>query len=213
MFRAVGQALTRFVCQPTSSLSTLLPDRRRRRRFWLYLRKAIAIWLDREPSTIWLRCDYPSIYEDEILFLTGLTVFKGWALATRGIDSVCLYCDGCFVGEAACGIPRPDVAVLSTHIRQSLNCGFQFVLDPRKLPAGLHKLSLTARSRDGKVLSHSCTIDNHPSLAQEPIAVSGTPYHLLDSGEVRRILLVMLDHLGDVLLGFPAIQRLRELFP
>jgi ADP-heptose:LPS heptosyltransferase len=36
---------------------------------------------------------------------------------------------------------------------------------------------------------------------------------MFDPAQVRRILLVKLDHLGDVLLGFPAIERLHELFP
>jgi hypothetical protein len=192
----------------------LLPDSRRRRRFWLYLRRAAAVWLDREPSTIWLQCDYPLLYDDAPLSITGPVLFKGWALATRGVARVTVSSEGHFVGRAFYGIARPDVAVMCANLRQSLCCGFQFHLDPRALSAGLQKLTFTAHSHDGKALGHSFFVDVNGSYRDwEPITCSRAPHPVIETELVRRILIVKLDHLGDTLLSFPAIERLRELFP
>jgi ADP-heptose:LPS heptosyltransferase len=47
----------------------------------------------------------------------------------------------------------------------------------------------------------------------EPIVLTHAPCPLLDLEQVRSILIVKLDHLGDVLLSIPAMRRLREIFP
>jgi ADP-heptose:LPS heptosyltransferase len=148
--------------------SKLFPDRRRRQHAWLYLRKAAAVWLNVEPSTVWLHCDQPFLYDGSVVPLFGSVQFKGWALATRGIASVSYYYDGVFLGEADYGIPRPDVATLAGHLRQSFRTGFHFQLDTHTVPAGLHRLTLTARSRDGRLASDSCMVlVAHPSSDYE----------------------------------------------
>lgn len=48
---------------------------------------------------------------------------------------------------------------------------------------------------------------------EQPVVVSHAPYPLIDLDTIRSILVVKLDHLGDVLLTVPAMRRLRELFP
>src|SRR5438552_13645196 len=103
MFKNLGQVLRQ-----------LIPDRSRRKRSWLYLRKAAGIWLGRDKGTVWLYCDVPNIYSADPLEVEGPLVFRGWALAMRGIASVSIYCDGVVLGEASRGISRPDVAALAS---------------------------------------------------------------------------------------------------
>ena len=50
-------------------------------------------------------------------------------------------------------------------------------------------------------------------LLEQPVVLTHAPCPLLDLENVRSILLVKLDHLGDVLLTIPAMRRLRELCP
>jgi ADP-heptose:LPS heptosyltransferase len=137
----------------------LLPDRQRRARMRVYLRRALTVWLDREPGQIWFHCDHPDIHRGLLLRLKGPVEFKGWAVAARGIASVTFSCDGTILGEAEYGLARPDVAAHLTHLRQSIRSGFRYVLDTDRLPVGPHTLTLTARSRDGIALSHGCAIE------------------------------------------------------
>src|SRR5262249_52447159 len=48
---------------------------------------------------------------------------------------------------------------------------------------------------------------------EQPVVVTHAPCPLIDLENVRSILIVKLDHLGDVLLTIPAMRRLRELCP
>jgi ADP-heptose:LPS heptosyltransferase len=48
---------------------------------------------------------------------------------------------------------------------------------------------------------------------EQPVVVTHAPCPLIDLENVRSILVVKLDHLGDVLLTIPAMRRLRELCP
>jgi lipopolysaccharide heptosyltransferase II len=48
---------------------------------------------------------------------------------------------------------------------------------------------------------------------EQPTILSHSPYPLLDLESIRSILVVKLDHVGDVLVTVPAMRRLRELFP
>jgi ADP-heptose:LPS heptosyltransferase len=51
-------------------------------------------------------------------------------------------------------------------------------------------------------------------LARQARAVlTHSPFPLFDRHAVRRVLVVKLDHIGDVLLALPAVRRLRDLFP
>jgi ADP-heptose:LPS heptosyltransferase len=48
---------------------------------------------------------------------------------------------------------------------------------------------------------------------EQPVVVTHAPCPLIDLEPIRSILVVKLDHLGDVLLTIPAMRRLRELCP
>jgi ADP-heptose:LPS heptosyltransferase len=51
------------------------------------------------------------------------------------------------------------------------------------------------------------------SVGDEITVVHHSPRPLLDAARVRKILLVKLDHLGDMLVALPAIRQLRQAFP
>src|SRR5262249_33227012 len=51
------------------------------------------------------------------------------------------------------------------------------------------------------------------STHEEPLALTHAASPLIDHEGVRKVLVVRLDHLGDVLLTVTAIRRLHELFP
>ncbi|TMQ32868.1 MAG: hypothetical protein E6K70_16175 [Planctomycetota bacterium] len=108
---------------------------------------------------MWLHCDHPAIYDGSPIEVSGPVMFIGWALSVRGIASVLIFCDGEQIGEAAYGIGRPDVTALSSHLRHSVRCGFQYVLDPRQIAPGLHKLTIHAVSYDGATASNQVMID------------------------------------------------------
>jgi ADP-heptose:LPS heptosyltransferase/GT2 family glycosyltransferase len=50
-------------------------------------------------------------------------------------------------------------------------------------------------------------------INEELIITTIMPCSTIDLQRIRRILVVKLDHLGDVILSFPAIHRLRQIFP
>ena len=56
---------------------------------------------------------------------------------------------------------------------------------------------------------------NHDDFAvdHEPTRLLVTGRPLLARGQIRRILVVKLDHIGDCIIAFPAVRRLREYFP
>ncbi len=51
------------------------------------------------------------------------------------------------------------------------------------------------------------------SVNDELTLIRHSPRPMIDSSKIRKILIVKLDHLGDVLVSLPAMRRLRELFP
>jgi ADP-heptose:LPS heptosyltransferase len=56
-------------------------------------------------------------------------------------------------------------------------------------------------------------VTQHATPSLEPVVVDHAPFPFIDLEGVRSILVVKLDHLGDVLLTIPAMRRLRELCP
>jgi ADP-heptose:LPS heptosyltransferase len=76
-------------------------------------------------------------------------------------------------------------------------------LPPRRIEH-VHKVLCSRRHSHGQQRS---AVDEQPSV------VSHAPCPLIDLEAIRSILVVKLDHLGDVLLTIPAMRRLRELFP
>src|SRR5205807_3381083 len=68
-------------------------------------------------------------------------------------------------------------------------------------------------SRAQKQLAVSQESVHYSAAKNAGHAVTCAPLPMLDLEAIENILVVMLDHLGDVLLTFPAIERLREMFP
>jgi ADP-heptose:LPS heptosyltransferase len=160
MFKTLGRSFFQFLGGPLRRLSPqAFSDRHRRRLGWLHFRRAMSVWFGTQYSSVWLHCDHPAIYDGSPIEVSGPVMFIGWALATRGIASVLILCDGEQIGEAAYGIGRPDVTSLSSHLRQSVRCGFQYVLDPRQIATGLHKLTIQAVSYDGATARNQVMID------------------------------------------------------
>ncbi|HLY45270.1 MAG TPA: glycosyltransferase family 9 protein [Stellaceae bacterium] len=63
-------------------------------------------------------------------------------------------------------------------------------------------------------------LNPHLSRSQDDLAIDYEPTRLLVAGrplpareEIRRILVVKLDHIGDCLIAFPAVRRLKQHFP
>jgi|GEM_PF-1496176 len=160
MLKYLGQAFHQHIGRPCWRFGTrFIPDRPHRKRSWLYLRKALALWLGRDKTMVWLTCDQPDIQGGEPVAIRGPTVFRGWALSTRGIASVTFSCDGIVLGEACRGQPRPDVVALASHLRQSSRCGFHYLLDPRSIAAGSHELTIKAQSYGAASVSATCKIE------------------------------------------------------
>jgi ADP-heptose:LPS heptosyltransferase len=162
------------------TLGRLWPERERRRRFKLYLRKALAVWLDRDQTTVWLHVDQPALYLGTPVDVFRPMAIKGWALTTRGSVTVSILCDGTPVGDAMFGIPRPDVLALTSHLHQSIRCGFQYILEPEEVSAGVHTLTIAARASDGTTTRNSCTIQvvhrarTYASRRQQTAATAGS---------------------------------------
>jgi ADP-heptose:LPS heptosyltransferase len=51
------------------------------------------------------------------------------------------------------------------------------------------------------------------AIDEEPTLLTHAPCPLIERETIEKILVIKLDHLGDVLLTLPAIRRLRDLFP
>jgi len=77
-------------------------------------------------------------------YVTGSTVFQGWAVIEGGgsnID-VQILIDGNFVGNAQYGFPRPDVQQSYPFLANSLNSGWRFTMDTKKLSNARHQLTV-----------------------------------------------------------------------
>jgi len=74
---------------------------------------------------------------------------SGWAVSFKGIEEIGVYLDGCFLGNAASGTSRPDLARFPCV--DAATSGFHFRLDAIawKIPEGRHQLMVQAVSRDG----------------------------------------------------------------
>jgi len=50
-------------------------------------------------------------------------------------------------------------------------------------------------------------------INKQPVLIEYGPWPMIEPERIRKILVIKLDHLGDVILALPAIRRLRQLFP
>ncbi len=98
--------------------------------------------------------DFPSIgFIDSprnAAFVKGDVTFLGWAIDENGgVQEVQILVDGNLLGKAQLGIPRTDVQAAYPMIRDSLNSGWKFTADTRKLSDARHRLTVRVIDRQG----------------------------------------------------------------
>jgi hypothetical protein len=118
--------------------------------FWLWRE-----WLTR---SVCVHCDHPTLGVEDPPQLNGTVEIHGWALAIDGIESITVTCDGEVFGKAALGVRRPDLRNRFPYVRRAGHGGFFFSLDTRSLADGARELSLIVRTRGGRVVEQSGTV-------------------------------------------------------
>ena len=81
--------------------------------------------------------------------LHGRTVFRGWALAESGMESVAVYLDRNFAAFAKLGFDRPDVQHVFPAVPGSATCGWQLDFIATGIQPGPHEILVQARSKQG----------------------------------------------------------------
>ncbi|KZE44081.1 peptidase S8 [Brevibacillus parabrevis] len=80
--------------------------------------------------------------------ISGVYPITGWYFHSGGVAKVEVLVDGVPQGEAAYGIPRPEVEITDVS-SPNHDIGFQFDLDTSKLQEGTHTLSVRGTGQDG----------------------------------------------------------------
>jgi ADP-heptose:LPS heptosyltransferase len=158
MLSGLYQSMYRMLILPLRHARDFLRmPRSRRRRLWRYHTRGLRKYLHGVWPRIWLCLDQPGIKPGTLAIASGITDVCGWALASRGIAAISVSCDGRPVGKAGYGIRRPDVVKVGLGLRGTLWSGFLTHLNTLKLPDGLHTVTVTAHSTDGRSRSVSRT--------------------------------------------------------
>lgn len=91
--------------------------------------------------------DFPVKFD----YINGTVVFRGWALDSRdgGVQSVQIWVDGLYVGNAQHGLSRPDVRAAYPMMSNSLNSGWRFEFDTRQLANARHRLTVVVIDGEG----------------------------------------------------------------
>jgi hypothetical protein len=94
--------------------------------------------------------EYPRI-ENGVAVLKGRQQFRlaGWAVGRREIERLNVYVDGKLVGNAAYGVPRPDVAQVFPQWPHAARSGFNLLIDNRPLLQNPTTIMLEARLSGG----------------------------------------------------------------
>ena len=90
-------------------------------------------------------------FPNQMDFINGTVTFLGWALDrdTGGVQSVQIYVDGIYVGNAIHGLARPDVQAAYPMITNSRNSGWRFQFDTRQLANSRHRLTVQVLDGEG----------------------------------------------------------------
>ncbi|MGG3254764.1 S8 family serine peptidase, partial [Brevibacillus parabrevis] len=80
--------------------------------------------------------------------ISGVYPITGWYFHSGGVAKVEVLVDGILQGEAAYGIPRPEVEITDVS-SPNHDIGYQFDLDTGKLQEGTHTLSVRGTGQDG----------------------------------------------------------------
>jgi O-antigen biosynthesis protein len=98
-----------------------------------------------QQAEVLLHLDFPAIVNGGLVKeVTGGLSLSGWALAQGGIDRIDILLDGKFVGKAAYGMRRNDVARTFPVWDDALLSGFGFSFPRRLLKPGTHRVTLEA---------------------------------------------------------------------
>ena len=62
-------------------------------------------------------------------------------------------------------------------------------------------------------LSLAAQMGENGAAVPRTVQIDGQPYRLPNDGPVRRVLVLKLDHMGDLVLGMPALRAVRDGFP
>ena len=76
--------------------------------------------------------------------IDGIKDIYGWVLDGEGVAEVQIWLDGQWVGDAAFGLPRPDVSSVYPGYPDSLAPGWIFLLDTTLTSDGLHHVQAVA---------------------------------------------------------------------
>jgi hypothetical protein len=121
----------------------IVGDYRDARRDLQLLHDAGVVWPDILPPFGSLDVPFANQTVDAILPVAG------WALDNTAVARVEVLVNGAFVGVASYGLSRPDVATVYPHAPQQI--GFSYPLDTRRLPNGVHQVSVRAVDTAGNL--------------------------------------------------------------
>jgi ADP-heptose:LPS heptosyltransferase len=113
------------------------------------------LWANWILRRAWIHCDHPPFDpfpNKELPKFGGVIEIQGWAVSVDGIESVTVSCDGSDVGTAPVYVRRPQLARFFPHIHRVARNGFYLPLDTRALADGCHEVTLTARTRNGRIV-------------------------------------------------------------
>jgi GT2 family glycosyltransferase len=83
--------------------------------------------------------------------MSGSIEIRGWALSADGIAGVDISIDNGPLITATYGSSRPDLGVIFPHVPHSINAGYSLMFDTRQIEDGIHRITLTARGKSGKM--------------------------------------------------------------
>jgi len=110
---------------------------------------------NRDGIPVWFECvdqtfDFASIgfidFPEKNDYVTGTVTFHGWALDRQNVTAVEIVIDGNYVGSAAYGYQRSDVAAIHPEYPTADKSGWRFTFDTTKIENSEHRL--TARVVD-----------------------------------------------------------------
>ena len=104
---------------------------------------------------------------------------SGWALSRAGVERISVHLADITLGEAECGLPRPDIAAAHSDYPEAAQSGFMFVASLRGQPAGPALVKIQLLDRDWQ-----------QRQAIVPVIVPasarlGTPVAALNRGDIR----------------------------
>ena len=112
--------------------------------------------------------------------MSGSIEIRGWALSSDGITGVDISIDNGPLISATYGTPRHDLGVLFPHVAHSTNAGYSLMFDTRQIEDGIHRITLTARGKSGKMREIEV-----PILVSQAVGYASEYSRWLEAFEVR----------------------------